>query len=339
MTKILLKFAAVLLLHAGISTAFAASGAGGECPADNLPQLAASGNPQELQAELDRVIKAREYAKPKKCFAGLCLRPGKDERERLVLQKQRELPELISKELSCVSHGELQLLDLAVAAGNAPNVKFLLANGASPEAVTAYDQESLLMRCVNISSVFVSRMKGDRVGGTRVFTPPKVSTEQRREAYELLLAAGARVNYQNEKGLTPLHNCNDPEVLQWLLSHGADLELQAKPWSDPISNIGATPLQYRLNNIPSGDSRYDNSKSELEKRATWLAVVKLLSQAGKHDLRNTVNEYRVCRQCSRARGGFPGEVCETLKANFVFREGVFKLDAPASYCEQFLPGR
>jgi ankyrin repeat protein len=250
-----------------------------------------------------------------------------------------ERPELVAKSLLCAGPGELQLLDLAVAAGNIPNVKFLLANGASPEALTDYDRNSLFMRCVDISSVFVQRLERDRPMKRRAFAAPRVNAEKRQEAYEFLVTAGADINYQNGKGLSPLHSCNDPEVLQWLLARGANLELQAKPWSDSISNIGATPLQYRLNNIPSGDSRYERVPSELEKRARWLAAVKLLGHAGNHDLRNTVNEYRVCRQCSRARDGFPSEVCETLKANFVFREGVFKLDAPASYCEQFLLGR
>jgi hypothetical protein len=335
----LLKIAAVLTLYAGVSTAFAYSGAGAECPTDDLPQLAVSGSPEELQTELDRVIKQRLYPKPKQCVAGVCRRPDNNGKSRFVLQKSIEHPELIAMTLRCVSSGELQLLDLAVAAGNLPNVKFLLANGASPEAETAFHQDTLFMRCVDISSVFVGRTKGDSVNSIRTFIPPRVSTENRNKAYELLLSAGANVNYQNKMGLSPLHSCNDPVVLQWLLTHGANPELQASSRSDSISNVGATPLQYRLNNIPSGNTQYDNLPSELEKRAKWLATVKLLGQAGKRDFRNTVNEYRVCRQCSRAQGGFPAEVCEMLKSNFIFKEGVFKPEASAAYCEQFLLGR
>ncbi|MEO8389748.1 hypothetical protein [Polaromonas sp.] len=335
----LLKFAAVLLFYAGVSTAFAYSGAGRPCPTDNLPQMAASGSPEELQTELDRVIKQRVYAKPKQCVAGVCRRPDNNGKNRLVLQKSIEHPELIAMTLECVFPGELQLLDLAVAAGNLPNVKFLLAHGASPQGETAYDRDSLFMRCIDISSTYVHRTKSNSDISSRIFVPPPVSAEKRNRAYELLLAAGADINYQNKKGLSPLHSCNDPEVLQWFLSHGANPRLQAKPWSDSISNVGATPLQYRLNNTPSVDTRYDSLASELEKRAKWLATVKLLGQAGNPDFRDTVNEYRVCRQCSRARGGFSAQVCEMLKSNFIFKEGVFMLDAPAAYCDQFLLSR
>lgn len=335
----ILKVAAVLLFYAGASAAFAYSGAGGECPTDNLPQLAASGSPEELQTELDRVIKQRVYPKPKQCIAGVCRRPDNTGKNRLVLQKNIERPELIAVSLQCASSGGLQLLDFAVAAGNLPNVKFLLAHGASPLGETAYHHDTLFMRCIDISSVFVHRRKGDGANSTRIFIPPAVNAEKRNKAYELLLAAGADINYQNKEGLSPLHRCNDPEVLQWFLSHGANPELKAKPSSDPISNVGATPLQYRLNNTPSGNPRYDTLPSELKKRTKWLASVKLLGQAGNPDFRNTVNEYRVCRQCSRARGVFPAQVCEMLKSNFIFKEGVFKLDAPAAYCDQFLLGR
>lgn len=67
------------------------------------------------------------------------------------------------------------------------------------------------------------------------FTPlHMLMTEDRPDAAEVLLAAGADVNARNDAGMTPLHIAQSPSLVAVLLRHGAEL--------DARSLGGATPL-------------------------------------------------------------------------------------------------
>lgn len=67
------------------------------------------------------------------------------------------------------------------------------------------------------------------------FTPLHVlMTEDRPEAAEVLLAAGAVVDARNDAGMTPLHIAQSPRLVAVLLRHGAEVDARCLG--------GATPL-------------------------------------------------------------------------------------------------
>jgi len=50
----------------------------------------------------------------------------------------------------------------------------------------------------------------------------------------VLIKCGARVNRQNEQGLTPIHNCVRHEVAEVMLRHGADVNAATKDGYTPL---------------------------------------------------------------------------------------------------------
>lgn len=59
-------------------------------------------------------------------------------------------------------------------------------------------------------------------------------TDMPAASARVLIKCGARVNRQNEQGLTPIHNCVRHEVAEVLLRHGADVNAATRDGYTPL---------------------------------------------------------------------------------------------------------
>ena len=105
------------------------------------------------------------------------------------------------------------------------------------------------------------------------FTPLHVlMTEDRPEAAEVLIEAGASVHARNEAGMTPLHLGQSPRVVAVLLRHGADIEARCIGGATPLliqaeGQLDSGSLEVMTALIRAGanvTARTDTGKSALD---------------------------------------------------------------------------
>ncbi|WP_298600256.1 ankyrin repeat domain-containing protein [Zoogloea sp.] len=244
-------------LHAGLRALIVAagllpllaqaySGAGGECGNSALEAAALRGTPPELEQALDNGV--RNIEKVVDQWSGDIARLYPDTagvwRNREVRRSSREAKRQTFARWWSGCRG-IRLLDVAVAGQNLANVRYLLALGVDPDAPDAQGN-TLLMRCPHLEP-----------GNPMIFThsaPRSRSPDALEKAvaiHGLLLGHGASIARRNQHGLTALHLCNDPALVELFIRQGADassvINHKAEPdWKAPRL------LDYRVRQIIDG---------------------------------------------------------------------------------------
>ena len=197
--------------------------------------------------------------------------------EKLELEnEQSDFRELVGRDASVQEVDEDGVTDLHIAAANdwAKLAKWLIANGANPNARLKYDEKvvsSTTVERLGINSG--SKRQGETpihfaafhnaVGVAKVllangadvnaidfsgYTPLHIAAIQnsRIDVAAVLLANGANVNAKNRYGGTPLHHTaflNAYNVAELLLANGANV--------NAVNSSGETPLHDAAGGIPS----------------------------------------------------------------------------------------
>lgn len=224
------------------------SGAGAECGDEKLEAVTMKGQPRDLETAVDAKVAvlqevvskwSRGIAKLYPETAGVWLDPK-------VKNSSRDEKRITYVKWWTGCQG-VKLLDAAVAGANLENIKWLLLLGADPNApyVNGW-RRTLLMRCP------VRRQ--DRLVVYAI--PPERTPDEDKAviaAYSLLLQAGVDPRQSDAEGLTALHLCKDPAVVDLLIQHGADVSAGIDPRVDPatIRDYPVTPrvLDYRVRQI------------------------------------------------------------------------------------------
>ncbi len=237
-----------LILVAGLLPllAQAYSGAGGECGNSALEAAALRGTPLELEQALDKGVQNIEKVVDQ--WSGDIARLYPDTSRvwlnREVRRSGREAKRQTFARWWSGCRG-IRLLDAAVAGQNLANVRYLLALGVDPNAPDAQGT-TLLMRCPHLEP-----------GNPQIFThsaPRSRSPDALDKAlaiHALLLDHGASIAQRNQHGLTALHLCNDPAVVELFIRRSPDashvINHQTEPdWKAPRL------LDYRARQIIDG---------------------------------------------------------------------------------------
>lgn len=232
------------------------SGAGAECGDGKLEAAAMKGQPTDLEGAVDaKVLVMQDVVS--KWSRGIAKRNPDTTSVWLDPMVRKGSPEvkraaLVKWWTGCQG---INLLDAAVAGANLENVKRLLLLGADPNTPFVNDsRRTILMRCpVN------------RQGRLSVYSIPPTRTPEETKAvvaaYYLLLQAGADVQQSDQLGLTALHLCKDPAVVELLIQHGADISVGIDPSVDPATirgdSVTRRVLDYRVREIATNGPTWD----------------------------------------------------------------------------------
>lgn len=189
------------------------------------------------------------------------------------------------------------MLDYAAAAGNLENLKYLLVEGADPDAYEPTTGTTVLMRCVDITS-------SDHVQSPRSI--PDRSAQQvqlKLSAYALLLANGASAERKARYGESVFHLCNDPAVLGLLFKAGT------KPPVEALYGTGngpeTTAFDLRVYEAVTTGHSLDRQQS--------VTIAKLLAPHSQTTRLSARTQFALCHSCS---GTEMVEECKLL-AEFV----------------------
>jgi hypothetical protein len=185
------------------------------------------------------------------------------------------IPEkLVLEDGICNTPGDTRLIDIAVAAGNVPNVMYLLSRGADPNGVVGQPSranypKTVFSRCLKLNQLaFDARL---------VKAPAEIPTHLILAAYDVLLRSGGRLDIYDRRGFGPLHFCGDSTLVEYFLKRGADVNAN-------------NPLETHVSRILQSD--YSSNRDESLEIARMLAS----KAASRRVSRGT--EYFVCVACS-----------------------------------------
>ena len=237
---------AVLCLLPPIAHAY--SGAGGECADGALESAALRGTPAQLDAAIDaRVAAVRQRVDG---WSSGVARLYPDTSAVWLNRDVRRSPPAAQRQTfvgwwrGCQG---ITLLDAAIAGQNLPTVRHLLALGSHPNTPSpGYEGSTPLMRCAHLNP-------GSALISTYAAAPARDRDSQETTAalYTLLLAGGGSVAQRTTRGLTALHLCDDPFVI--------DLLVRQAPGADALINARTEPdwkaprlLDYRIRKLLDG---------------------------------------------------------------------------------------
>ncbi|MCI5070497.1 hypothetical protein [Acidovorax sp.] len=274
--------------------AFAYSGAGAECGSSDLEKLAMFGTEEELVAEIDaRIYHIAEWTKKYETWKKhpIWTNPAVTSAS---LENRRTT--FINWWTGC---SNIRLLDLVIASGNQSGAKYLLDAGADPNIVSEgdYRRETIFMRCANLTR--------DRRGLTTGAPPPRSKEEiqEKIAVYSQIIAKGGDVNQLSKDRLSPLHRCQDPEIVAFLLENGANPNRPIEPKSTPGAksvSMSEPVLDYRVNRIL--EDYY------WERDANFSILQTLLPRIANKALKQSTI-WRICYECSNVR---KSETCQKL---------------------------
>lgn len=180
------------------------------------PSQLASALDSEAREKLDGVARQREWESTFWMLKFFRDYPARGKREIPDSVVELEKLESIAATICNAPQGT-RLLDLAVAAGNLENVKYLLESGADPAGIedAGLDNypESIFTRCLDLKNSVRPPPGGEY---------PPVVAERKLAAYALLLKKGADPQLRSRDGSGALRKCKDPLVIRFLLENGAD---------------------------------------------------------------------------------------------------------------------
>lgn len=214
--------------------------AGAECGNTKLEITALKGTPSALEAAIDDSVTTLESVVSRWSSGIAKLYP---DTSRVWLDPDVKTSSREAKRKTFVRWWTgcqgIKILDAAVAGANVENVKRLLLLGADPNNPSvSWGGGALLMRCP------VARDNSVSVNST-----PPARTPEEVEAvvgvYAVLLRAGADPQQQDREGLTPLHLCKDPVVVNLFIKAGADVSIGIQPGAD-LATLYDYPITKRI---------------------------------------------------------------------------------------------
>lgn len=187
---------------------------------------------------------------------------------------------------------------------------------SAPEGVANEFRSTLPMRCVRAEDISTS----GRPKPLHIEKPP---LEALLASYKELFAHGLNINQRNTSGKTALHLCNDPALLKFFLSQGAQTDINDSLFAENR----LTPLEHRIRELPDSAEQLESigTYKRKDKGDGWIGSLELLSKLQPNKLENEYALRGLCRHCqSKDIEPRVSAICAMLARNIVGDSRIFE---------------